>query len=47
VAWIVTAAGERRVEGKPAIAFAIADALEALLAPQAEVDGSTPADDRA
>jgi phosphopantothenoylcysteine decarboxylase/phosphopantothenate--cysteine ligase len=35
VAWIVTAAGERRVEGKPAIADAIADALEGLLAPQA------------
>ena len=34
VAWIVTAAGERRVEGKPAIAAAIADALEGLLAPQ-------------
>ena len=35
VAWIVSAAGERRVEGKPAIAAAIADALEGLLAPQA------------
>ena len=39
VAWIVSAAGERRVEGKPAIAAAIADALEdaleAVLAPQA------------
>jgi len=34
VAWIVTASGERRVEGKPAIAAAIADALEGLLAPQ-------------
>ncbi|MEB3318136.1 MAG: phosphopantothenoylcysteine decarboxylase [Cyanobacteriota bacterium] len=34
VAWIVTAAGERRVEGKPAIASAIAEALEGVLAPQ-------------
>ena len=34
VAWIVTAAGVRRVEGKPGIAAAIADVLEGLLAPQ-------------
>ncbi|MEB3260273.1 MAG: phosphopantothenoylcysteine decarboxylase [Cyanobacteriota bacterium] len=31
VAWVVTPAGERRVEGKPAIARAIADTLEELL----------------
>ena len=35
VAWIVSNAGERRVEGKAAIAAAIADGLEQLLAPQA------------
>lgn len=35
VAWIVSPAGERRVEGKAAIAAAIADALEEILAPQA------------
>jgi phosphopantothenoylcysteine decarboxylase/phosphopantothenate--cysteine ligase len=36
VAWIVSPAGERRVEGKAAIAAAIADGLEELLAPQEE-----------
>lgn len=35
VAWIVSAAGERRVERKAAIAAAIADGLEGLLAPRA------------
>jgi phosphopantothenoylcysteine decarboxylase/phosphopantothenate--cysteine ligase len=35
VAWIVTSEGEHRVEGKPAIAAALADALEGVLAPQA------------
>jgi phosphopantothenoylcysteine decarboxylase/phosphopantothenate--cysteine ligase len=34
VAWIVSPAGERRVEGKAAIAAAIADGLEGLLRPQ-------------
>ncbi|MFM7170357.1 MAG: phosphopantothenoylcysteine decarboxylase [Cyanobium sp.] len=34
VAWIVSAAGERRVEGKAAIAAAIADGLEGLVATQ-------------
>jgi phosphopantothenoylcysteine decarboxylase/phosphopantothenate--cysteine ligase len=33
VAWIVSGAGERKVEGKAAIAAAIADGLEELLAP--------------
>jgi len=34
VAWIVTKGGQRRVEGKAAIAAAIADALEGLLPSQ-------------
>ncbi len=34
VAWIVSAAGERRVEGKAAIAAAVADGLEGLVAAQ-------------
>jgi phosphopantothenoylcysteine decarboxylase/phosphopantothenate--cysteine ligase len=34
VAWIVTREGQRRVEGKAAIAAAIADGLEGLLGPQ-------------
>jgi phosphopantothenoylcysteine decarboxylase/phosphopantothenate--cysteine ligase len=38
VAWIVTRGGQRRVEGKAAIAAAIADGLEGLLGPQPSGD---------
>jgi len=41
IAWLVSRSGERRLEGKPAIAAAIADHLELLPAPdpQREIRG--------
>ncbi|MFM7264909.1 MAG: phosphopantothenoylcysteine decarboxylase [Cyanobium sp.] len=39
IAWLVSRSGERRLEGKPAIAAAIADHLELLPAPQRGITG--------
>jgi phosphopantothenoylcysteine decarboxylase/phosphopantothenate--cysteine ligase len=47
VAWIVTKGGQRRVEGKAAIAAAIADGLEGLLGPQAPPPPAAEASDGA
>jgi phosphopantothenoylcysteine decarboxylase/phosphopantothenate--cysteine ligase len=47
VAWIVTKGGQRRVEGKAAIAAAIADGLEGLLEPQAPPPPAAEASDGA
>jgi hypothetical protein len=47
VSWIVTKGGQRRVEGKAAIAAAIADELEGLLGPQAPPPPAAEASDGA